>query len=179
MDYGEIKSVSDTQDVEKVREPQRPCYALDGVTQKQASHREHGRAEGQAWSWIRSPMEPTHLPVPGRPMLGAWRKGKHFPRPVSQGFGNPLGAQTDITPLHRGQIGLGGGESTSRVTQPLCDMLHSPRAKHQAELQRDQREQGLTRAQHASVSPLQPTLNKDPVRAHLFPGGASQPLTVE
>lgn len=60
MDYGEIKSVSDAQDIEKVQEPQRPCYALDGVTQKQASHRKHGRAEGWAWSWIRSPMEPTH-----------------------------------------------------------------------------------------------------------------------
>lgn len=72
----------------------------------------------------------------------------------------------------------GGGESTSRVTQPSCDMLYPPCAK-QRELQRDQREQGLTRAQHASVSPLQPTLNKVLVKAYLFPGGPSQPPTGE
>lgn len=48
--------MSDAQDEEKVREPQRPCCALDGVTQRQASHRERGGAEGRPWSWIRGPM---------------------------------------------------------------------------------------------------------------------------
>lgn len=68
MDYGEMKSVSGAQDVEKAQEPQRPCDTLDGVTQRQTPHREHGDAEGSGWILDQ---EPHTAYLAGHP----WRHG--------------------------------------------------------------------------------------------------------
>lgn len=155
--------MSDAQDEEKVREPQRPCCALDGVTQRQASHRECGGAEGRPWSWIRGPVGLAPLLAPGL-CWGQGGKASLSPCLCPTASGTlQESRQTD------GKLGWGGGwrgASRSHAAIPSC-------AKHQAEPQRDGGEQGLTRAQHASGAPLQPTLNKVPIRAQRFWGGRS------
>lgn len=102
MDCGEIKSMSDAQDVEKGREPQRPCYALDGVTQRQASHRERGGAEGWAWSWIRGPVEPSPPASPRPSCTMGMEEGAASLRACVPEPRGPLGeAQADNSPLYR------------------------------------------------------------------------------
>lgn len=126
-----MKSVSGAQDVEKAQEPQRPCDTLDGVTQRQTPHREHGATEGSGWILDREP-HTAHLA--GHP----WS------------LRDTAGAQVRTAYCTDGKFGW--REDTSRFTQPLCDMLHPPSAKHQAGLQRDQGKQDLPRDERASVS---------------------------
>lgn len=171
--------MNDAQDVEKVREPQRPRYALDGVTQRQASHRELGGAEGRAWSRIRGPPEPSPLTAPGRPVLWAWRRGQHLLRPVSQSLGDPSGPGRQQRTVQ--MVNWAGGWGGHIQSYTVTIMWQAASSMCQAAGQAADRPRGARSHQGSACFriPMRTNFEEGPCKSMPVPGWASPPPTLE